>query len=95
MDLAADTSTLETDQEDVSLSSRKNRKRKSSSSDSEEETVARKKSVQQTSRKLVESAIQLPDQPQSLQTPESLQMEMLTPEIQSKLTFSVIVACRA
>jgi len=74
LDRAAETSTLETDQEEVSLLSRKNRKKKTVlSSDSEEEKKVRKKSVPPASRKLVEST--LPEPPASLQ--------MSTPSIQS------------
>jgi hypothetical protein len=74
LDRAAETSTLETDQEEVSLLSRKNRKKKTVlSSDSEEETKVHKKSVPPASRKLVEST--LPEPPASLQ--------MSTPSIQS------------
>ena len=74
LDHAAETSTLETDQEKVSLSSRKNRKKKTVlSSDSAEESKVRKKSVPPASRKLVEST--LPEPPASLQ--------MSTPSIQN------------
>ena len=56
LDRAAETSTLETDQEKVSLLSRKNRKKKTVlSSDSAEESKVRKKSVPPASRKLVKS----------------------------------------
>ena len=65
--LAEETSTLETDAEDV-LSSRKRTKKKiTSDSDEEDESVIHKKTNKSTSKKLIQVTVPLPEPPDSLQ----------------------------
>ena len=67
LDVAEETSTLETDREDV-LSSRKRTKKKITSDyDEDDESVIHKKTKQSTSKKLIQFTVPLPEPPDSLQ----------------------------
>jgi hypothetical protein len=67
LDVAEETSTLETDREDV-LSSRKRTKKKITSDyDEDDESVIHKKTKKSTSKKLIQFTVPLPEPPDSLQ----------------------------